>query len=211
MIATEGPPSAPPPVARRGHVRAVVLIAIAVVTLVASGWHVLAPAPTPRAAVSTSSPTGIAPQNILVKRPYGEAHMDGLDFPSPEMQAPERTFIHQVIASGLVVQRVDPDPWDNRFSHADSDIITTNRGDLSVIAPYDPAHPVWVCQRGVVILGGTDVPTYELAAGGSTITVQIAGPVSFGRAGDVLVWTQDQGMWQRLSNVLSPATCPEGT
>ena len=211
MIATEAPPPPPPPVARPRHVRAVVLIAIAVVTLVAAGWHLLAPA-TPRATVSKAvvAPRAV-PQTPLAKRPYGEAHMDGLDFPSPEMQAPERTFIHQVIASGLVVQRVDPDPWDDRFTEADSDIITTDHGDLSVIAPYDAAHPVWVCQRGVVMLGGTDVPSYELAAGGSTITVQIAGPVSFGRSGDVLVWTQDQGMWQRMSRLLSPAVCPAGS
>lgn len=158
----------------------------------------------------TVAPTA-APQTPLGKRPYGEAHMDGLDFPSPEMQAPEITFLHQLIAVGLVVQRVDPSTWDSRFTQADSDIITTNHGDLTVIAPYDPNHPVWMCPRGVVMLGGTDVPSYELGAGGITIDVQIAGPVSFGRSGDVLVWSQDPGMWQRVSGLLAPATCPPGS
>jgi len=137
--------------------------------------------------------------------------MDGLDFPSPEMQAPERSFLHQLIVGGLVVQRVDPSTWDSRFTQADADVVTTNHGDMTVIAPYDPDHPVWVCQRGVVVVGGTDVPRYEVAAGGITITVEIADAVYFGRSSDVVVWTQDQGMWQRVSRLVSPATCPTGT
>lgn len=137
--------------------------------------------------------------------------MDGLDFPSPEMKAPERTFLHQLIVSGLIIQRVDPSTWDRRFNQADADVITTNHGELAVIAPYDPDHPVSVCQRGVVMRGGTDVPSYDLAAGGITISVEIAGPVSFGRSGDVLVWSQDRGMWQRVSDLLAPATCPTGS
>jgi hypothetical protein len=189
--------------------RAIVLIALAVVVLGASIWHVLAPPAPTRVATSKKVTTPTLPASTpLGKRPYGVLHMNGLDIPSPQMQEPEVNFIRTLISDGFVVQRVDPSAWDTRFTLADVDIVTTNHGDISVIAPYDPNHPVWVCPRGVAIIGAADVPTYELAAGGISITVQIAGPVSFGHVGDVLVFSQDQGMWQRLNSVVAPVTCP---
>jgi hypothetical protein len=189
--------------------RMVVLIALAVVVLTASIWHVF-PAPT-RAPVATSK-TATAPKlptsTPTGKRPYGVLHMDGLDIPSPQMHAAENDFIHTLISHGFVVQRVDPSAWDARFNLADADIVTTNHGDVNVIAPYDPNRPVWVCSRGVAITGGADVPVYELGAADVSISVQIAGPVFFGHVGEVLVFTQDQGMWQRLNSVVAPVTCP---
>jgi len=86
--------------------RMVVLIALAVVVLTASIWHVF-PSPT-RAPVATSK-TATAPKlptsTPTGKRPYGVLHMDGLDIPSPQMHAAENDFIHTLISHGFVVQR----------------------------------------------------------------------------------------------------------
>jgi hypothetical protein len=139
------------PVARSAiRTRTVVLIALAVVVLAASFWHVLTPLT--RAPVATSK-TASAPKlptsTPTGKRPYGVLHTDGLDIPSPQMHAPENDFIHTLISDGFVVQRVDPSAWDTRFNLADADVVTTNHGDVNVIALHDPNHRVWVCSRGL--------------------------------------------------------------
>lgn len=197
--------------ARRGAIRTrtVVLIALAVVVLAASLWHVLSsPTRAPVATSKTATASKLPTSTPIGKRPYGVLHMDSLDIPSPQMHAPESDFIHTLISNGFVVRRVDPSAWDTRLNLADADIVRTNHGDVNVIAPYDMNHPVWVCSRGVAITSGADVPIYELGAGGISISVQIAGPVFFGHVSEVLVLTQDQGMWQRLNSVVAPVTCP---
>lgn len=190
------------------RVRAVAIIAVGVVALAGSAWHVLAPPAPSKVATSKTIVSRTPLPTPTAKRPYGDTHMDGLDFPAPEMRAPERAFLHQLIVSGLFVLRVVPSGWDTRFSQADADVVTTDQGDLTVIAPYDPNHPVFVCPRGVAMLRGIEVPTYELSAGGTRIIVQIAGHVSFGRVGDLLVLSQDAEVWHRVSGLFSSVACP---
>jgi hypothetical protein len=131
--------------------------------------------------------------------------MDGLDIPSPEMKAPEIAFLHTLISDGFYVNRVDQGPWDNLVSQASADLVNTSFGDLIVVAPHESDHPLWVCVKSV---NDAHVPTYDLAVGGDHGMVQLAGSVSFGRVGDVLVVSQDATLWRRLMPLVSSVGCP---
>ncbi len=181
------------------------LIALALVVIAASAGHLLAPRTSTSVAITklVVAPKTPSPN---AKRPYGVLHIGGLDIPAPAMHGYEMSFVHTLVSDGFVVQRIEANSWDSQLGHADADNIKTNRGEVTVIAPYGPGHPLLFCPRGIAV-GGGDVPIFEISAGGDSITVQLAGLVDVGRIADVLVLTQDLAMWQRLDPIATPVSC----
>ena len=185
------------------------LIAFGLAVVAASVLHVLTPLPQP-SAHPTSAGIAMAPTAParVAQRPYGVLHIDDVWVTAPEMQAFERAFLESLLQDGFTVTDVEPAPWDSRLDQAHADLVRTNLGDLMVIAPDEPGHPLWVCPRSIAAVSGQDVPAYEVSAGGDRVTVSLEGVVYAGRAGDVLVLTQQAAVWQQLTRLVSPAACP---
>ncbi|HEX6350087.1 MAG TPA: hypothetical protein VF160_11940 [Candidatus Dormibacteraeota bacterium] len=193
----------------REHGRAIVLIGFGLAVVAASVVHALTPLAQPSAHPNSAS-IATAPKApaAATQRPYGVLHIDDVWVTAPEMQAFERAFLESLLQDGFTVTDVEPGPWDSRLDQAHADLVRTNLGDLTVIAPDGPEHPLWICPRSIAAVSGQDVPAYEISAGGDRITISVGGLVYAGRVGDVLVLTQQAAVWQQLSPIVSPATCP---
>lgn len=193
----------------REHGRAIVLMGFGLAVVAASVLHALTPLPQPSAHPNSAS-IATAPKAParVAQRPYGVLHIDDVWVTAPEMQAFERAFLESLLQDGFTVTDVEPAPWDSRLDQAHADLVRTNVGDLVVIAPDEPGHPLWVCPRSIAAVSGQDVPSYEVSAGGDRITVSLEGVVYAGRVGDVLVLTQQAAVWQQLGAIAGPASCP---
>lgn len=195
-------------------VRAVLLIGAAVIALSVTLLHVTWPV----AGVSTKTVAPratVAPvqsRQVVSQRLVGTAVIRGVTFTSPHLGQAEYGVVDALIVQGLDVERVDEAPWGGGLQHAVADVVTTDAGSLTLVAPTEPGHPLWACPAQIegAIIGGGDALSYEFGVGGDRLAVQISGPIIIGRIGDALVLTYDQQLWRRLQVLVQPVVCPQG-